>query len=174
MTWYSVRIFTVSLSKDLSPLHYHVRETCLVVKVSWDRGGSGQRIRSCPSQSSGWSHWLTPLRPMKSAMGPLVIAPALAPKVSMEPNNEYCKQTHQQTPKNKVLKILEKSKCELLKFESPVCSIFYLLWITWIILDTAYIVWVVLDYIWSISESVFIYYSSNNIDFFFELGFLLC
>lgn len=104
MTWYSVRIFTVSLSKDLSPLHYHVRETCLVVKVSWDRGGSGQRIRSCPSQSSGWSHWLTPLRPMKSAMGPLVIAPAIAPKVSMEPNNEYCKQTHQQTPKNKVLR----------------------------------------------------------------------
>ncbi|KAG9145714.1 hypothetical protein Leryth_011159 [Lithospermum erythrorhizon] len=37
---------------------------------------------------------LTPFRPMKSAIGPLVIAPIIAPKVSMEPNNEYCKKVY--------------------------------------------------------------------------------
>jgi len=33
---------------------------------------------------------LTPLRPIKSAIGPEVIAPTIAPKDKMEPNKEYC------------------------------------------------------------------------------------
>jgi len=36
---------------------------------------------------------LTPFRPIKSAIGPLVIAPTIAPKVKMEPNKEYCIQS---------------------------------------------------------------------------------
>lgn len=33
---------------------------------------------------------LTPFRPIKSAIGPLVIAPIIAPKVNKEPKREYC------------------------------------------------------------------------------------
>lgn len=32
---------------------------------------------------------LTPFRPIKSAIRPLVIAPIIAPNVNMDPNNEY-------------------------------------------------------------------------------------
>ena len=43
---------------------------------------------------------LTPLRPIKSARGPLVIAPTIAPKVKMDPNKEYCIQSiHQKAKK---------------------------------------------------------------------------
>lgn len=45
---------------------------------------------------------LTHLRPMKSAMGPIVIAPIIAPKVSMEPNNEYCIQKGKESSKDEV------------------------------------------------------------------------
>lgn len=34
---------------------------------------------------------LTPFLPIESAIGPLVIAPNIAPKVSKEPNSENCR-----------------------------------------------------------------------------------
>lgn len=39
-------------------------------------------------------HALTPFRPTKSAIGPLVIAPIIAPNVKIDPNNEYCKKPY--------------------------------------------------------------------------------
>lgn len=37
---------------------------------------------------------LTPLRPKKSAIGPLVIAPTIAPKFIIDPNIEYYQEKH--------------------------------------------------------------------------------
>jgi len=38
-----------------------------------------------------FKHFLTPFLPTKSAIGPLVIAPIIAPKVSKEPKSENCR-----------------------------------------------------------------------------------